>query len=87
MFQTTMVIILIILAAYIALGVLFVVPFQLKGLQKIDEGIHGSTIGFRIIIIPGCILLWPVLLQKWVHTTKTNSLGQGEKPRKDHQTQ
>jgi len=59
-------VLLIIAAIYLALGVLFVIPFLMKGLNKIDEGANGSTIGFKIIIIPGVIVLWPMLLSKWV---------------------
>jgi hypothetical protein len=62
-------IILIIVAAYLLLGVLFVIPFLMKGLNKVDEGVHGSTIGFKIIIIPGVIVFWPVLLRKWMKKT------------------
>ena len=58
-------ILLIIVAIYLVLGVLFVIPFLMKGLNKIDEGANGSTIGFKIIIIPGVIVFWPVLLSKW----------------------
>ena len=59
-------IILIIVAVYLLVGVLFVLPFLMKGLNKIDEGANGSTIGFKIIIIPGVIVFWPVLLSKWM---------------------
>ena len=59
-------ILLIIAAIYLLVGLLFVIPFLMKGLNKIDEGAHGSTIGFKIIIIPGVIVLWPVLLSKWI---------------------
>ena len=62
-------IILIIVAVYLLLGVLFVIPFLMKGLNKVDEGAHGSTIGFKIIIIPGVIVFWPVLLSKWMKKT------------------
>jgi hypothetical protein len=51
---------------YLAAGVVFAIPFVLKGVTKIDEGAHGSKWGFRIIIIPGTIVFWPVLLKKWV---------------------
>ena len=59
-------ILLIIVAIYLVLGVLFVIPFLMKGLNKVDEGANGSTIGFKIIIIPGVIVFWPVLLSKWI---------------------
>ena len=57
--------ILIIALIYLLLGVLFVIPFLMKGLTKVDEGAHGGTVGFKIIIIPGVIVFWPVLLNKW----------------------
>ena len=59
-------VVLIIVLIYLLLGVLFVVPFLLKGLTKVDESAHGGTIGFKIIIIPGVIVFWPVLLTKWI---------------------
>jgi Na+-driven multidrug efflux pump len=62
-------ILLIIAAIYLALGVLFVIPFLMRGLNKIDVGANGSTIGFKIIIIPGVIVFWPVLLSKWMKKT------------------
>ena len=47
------------------------IPFILKGINKIDEGGHGSSIGFRIIIIPGVIVFWVVLLRKWIKAKKS----------------
>lgn len=63
-------VILIIVALYLLLGVLFVVPFLLKGLMKVDEGTHGATIGFKIIIIPGVIVFWPLLLRRWIRAVR-----------------
>jgi hypothetical protein len=65
-------ILLIIAAIYLLAGVLFVIPFLMKGLTKVDEGAHGSTIGFKIIIIPGVIVFWPVLLSKWMKGNKNH---------------
>jgi hypothetical protein len=59
-------IILILVLIYLVLGVLFVIPFLVKGISKVDEGAHGGTVGFKIIIIPGVIVFWPVLLKKWM---------------------
>jgi hypothetical protein len=59
-------VILIIVAVYLLLGVLFVIPFLTKGLTKVDEGAHGGSIGFKIIIIPGVIVFWPLLLRRWI---------------------
>jgi len=57
---------LIEIVVYLFAGIVFTIFFQAKGLSKIDEGVHGSSWGFRIIIIPGCIVFWPLLLKKWV---------------------
>jgi len=59
-------ILLIIVAIYLACGFVFMIPFIIKGVDVIDEGAHGSSIGFRIIIIPGTIVFWPLLLSKWI---------------------
>jgi hypothetical protein len=59
-------IILIIIAVYLFAGLVFAIPFVIKGVTKMDEGAHGSKWGFRIIIIPGTIVFWPFLLKKWM---------------------
>ena len=66
-------VILIVVAFYLVLGILFVVPFLIKGLTKVDESAHGGTIGFKIIIIPGVIIFWPVLLNKWIKANATEA--------------
>jgi hypothetical protein len=52
---------------------LFTFFFIARGLEKVDEDTKGSTWGFKVIIIPGCILLWPFLLQKWLKASKEMS--------------
>lgn len=59
--------ILILAMAYLIAGAVFVIPFLIKGITKVDESAHGGSIGFKIIIIPGVIVFWPVLLRKWVN--------------------
>ena len=66
-------VVLIIVLIYLLLGVLFVIPFLVKGLTKVDEGAHGGTIGFKIIIIPGVVVFWPVLLNKWIKANATEA--------------
>jgi len=63
-------ILLIIVVIYLACGFVFMIPFIIKGVDVIDEGAHGSSIGFRIIIIPGAIVFWVVLLRKWLKAKK-----------------
>jgi hypothetical protein len=78
MLVTIATIILIMFAVFILAGMLFVFFFLARGLQKIDAGIHGSSIGFRIIIIPGCIVFWPVLLRKWFQVVREEKLNKVE---------
>jgi len=61
-------IIFIIVAVYLVAGLVFAIPFVIKGVTKIDEGAIGSKWGFRIIIIPGTMVFWPLLLKKWMKT-------------------
>lgn len=70
MLTTFVSILLISITAYLVAGVVFTIFFQAKGLSKIDEGVHGSSWGFRFIIIPGCIVFWVVLLRKWIKAKK-----------------
>lgn len=63
-------IILIIAAVYLVAGLVFAIPFVIKGVDKIDEGAQGSRWGFRIIIIPGTMVFWPLLLKKWMRAIK-----------------
>ncbi len=57
---------LLLLAIYLACGLLFALPFALFGVKAIDpRAAHGSW-GFRILIIPGTIALWPWLLRRWL---------------------
>jgi hypothetical protein len=62
-----MIISIVLIAAlfYLLIGILFVPFFYAKGIRHIDETVKGSSIGFYIIISPGVIVFWPVLLRKW----------------------
>jgi hypothetical protein len=57
-------------AIYLAAGLVFAIPFVTKGVTQIDEGAAGSKWGFRVIIIPGVMVFWPLLLRKWMKASK-----------------
>jgi hypothetical protein len=59
-------------AIYLLSGFLFSIPFVIRGVDRIDENAHGSSIGFRIIIIPGVMIFWPLLFRKWMKASKAN---------------
>ena len=57
---------LIIMGSYFACGLVFAIPFALVGAKKIDpHAAHGSG-GFRLLIIPGTLAFWPLLLRRWM---------------------
>ena len=57
---------LILMGVYLLCGLIFVVPFVLAGVGRIvPHAVHG-TWGFRLLIVPGTILLWPLLARRWL---------------------
>ena len=64
--ETIIVICLTVTATYLICGLVFAIFFVVKGITVVDEGARGTGIGFRIIILPGATLLWPLLLKKWL---------------------
>ncbi len=53
-------------ALYGAAGLLFALLFLSLGLRRIDNGAKGAGVGFRLLILPGLIALWPVMLIRWL---------------------
>lgn len=68
--QMVIEIIFMLIAIYLLLGLLFAIAFVIKGVEVVDEGAHGGSIGFRIIIIPGTMVFWPFLLKRWLRAKK-----------------
>jgi hypothetical protein len=50
---------------YLICGLAFAVPFAVFGVGKIDTHAAHGTWGFRLLIIPGTMLLWPMLAWRW----------------------
>ena len=48
-------------AAYLGLGLAFAVPFALRWAGRLDPAAQRGTWGFRLLIVPGAALLWPLL--------------------------
>lgn len=53
-------------ALYLAAGAVFALAFLLFGLTRIDHGAKGAGLGFRLMILPGLIALWPLMLIRWL---------------------
>lgn len=57
--------ILALAATYLAAGVLFALTFLFRGLERVDPAAQGARWGFRCLIAPGVVALWPLLARRW----------------------
>jgi hypothetical protein len=57
---------LLFLAAYLGCGLVFAIPFALVGAKRIDPRAEHATRGFRLLVLPGAMALWPLLLHRWI---------------------
>jgi hypothetical protein len=55
-----------VLTLYAALGVIFAIAFLVRGVSRIDAHAAGAGSGFRLMIFPGVVALWPLLLSRWI---------------------
>jgi hypothetical protein len=51
---------------YAAAGLLFALCFIALGISHIDHEADESSLGFRLIIVPGVITFWPLLAIRWI---------------------
>lgn len=58
-------IVLISLAIYTACGLAVGIPFVVRGVDRVDSAARGAPVGFRLLILPGVIALWPLMATKW----------------------
>ena len=56
----------LIVGAYILIGILFSIPFAFVGAKKIDPAASEGSLSFRLLIIPGSVVFWPLLLRRWI---------------------
>ncbi|MBK8979927.1 MAG: hypothetical protein IPM29_28855 [Planctomycetes bacterium] len=57
---------LLAVAVYLALGLAFAVPFVIAGAARIDPAARAATVGFRLAIVAGVAVFWPLLLRRWL---------------------
>ena len=50
---------------YLLLGALVAAGFLFYGLDRIDPAARGAH-AFRPLLVPGLVLLWPLVLWRWV---------------------
>ena len=59
-----------IVSAYLACGLLFGAAFVTAGVGRLDPGARGTSVGFRLLILPGSAALWPFLAVRWVRAAR-----------------
>lgn len=51
--------------AYAGLGIIFAIAFLFFGASRVDPVAKDGSWGFRLLILPGCVALWPILARRW----------------------
>lgn len=54
-----------VVAVYLLFGIVFAIPFTIKGVGRIDPVAQQVSWGFRLCIFPGSVAFWPWLLKRW----------------------
>lgn len=56
---------------YVGIGVVFAPAFAWRGAARLVPVAAGGTTGFRLLLLPGAVLLWPWLLARWRRAAMT----------------
>ena len=59
-------VVVLLCTVYIVSGLAFAAFFVWRGVGRIDPAAKSAGLGFRLIILPGVVALWPVLLRRWL---------------------
>jgi hypothetical protein len=51
--------------AYGLIGLLVALPFAARAVDRIDPQARGAPWAFRVLIVPGTAIFWPLLLLRW----------------------
>lgn len=62
-----------VLALYLGVGLIFGVAFVWRGAPRIDPAARGTSLGFRLLILPGSAALWPLLARRWWRATRAGA--------------
>ena len=56
--------IILILKGYLVIGLIFAIPFIVFGIHRVDPSAKNGTMAFRLIVLPGITLFWPLFLTR-----------------------
>jgi hypothetical protein len=57
-------VLLYILAAYVAIGIVVTLGFVVVGVARVQP--MPVTVGARILLLPGAFVLWPLVAARWL---------------------
>lgn len=63
--------IIMVVQGYLLLGLVFAILFALVLAGRLDPSARGSSWGFRLLVIPGVALLWPLILSRVLRGRQT----------------
>ncbi|MBX7108970.1 MAG: hypothetical protein K1X61_10015 [Chitinophagales bacterium] len=64
-------VLMIIVAFYLAAGLIIALLFVFSWVEQLDEQAKGAPLSFRLLLIPASTMLWPYLLMR--HLNKKQS--------------
>lgn len=64
---------------YFAIGAVVSIGFLTFGAARLDASAAGSGLLFRITAFPGCAVLWPYIVLRWLSGRKINQPIEAEK--------
>lgn len=59
------------LTAYMVLGLIVAPIVVFLGARHLDPAARSGTIGFKLLILPGMMVFWPLMLSRWVRGMAT----------------
>ena len=62
-----------VLLIYLLIGFIFALLFVFKGVNQVDPVAKDTSWRFRLLILPGSMAFWPVLLRKWLKSRRHDS--------------
>ena len=51
---------------YLGIGAAVAVPMALRGIDRLDPAAAAGTLGFRVLATPGVMVLWPLVMTRWL---------------------
>ena len=54
------------MAAYLGIGAVFALAFVVVGASRTDPAARSMPWSARLVIAPGAVALWPLLLARWL---------------------